>query len=1311
MKSGKLPVKMKNIIKIVLMFLLFILALASVLAVDRFISVNGSDSNNGQTPGTAWLTVDKAFANWTSDGLSGNLYIATNSTTTEFNDNSGSTFTGSNMHILPYNNARPKMMLVISNFYSLTTTWTSENSTYNVWTAGFATGSTEMYATENSTKEVLYVYPDNASAHNASQPNYGIRFEGTPDVIYLRMNDTRNPNSIPFLISKNDGWTVTGSSNLIIEGMAFYGGQNCIKTTSGSGLQIINNTFYCAKPLSVQGIGNVTIKDNVIFEKHGNYSWQHTKDYSAANERTAIYIINGLANITVSGNIISGFYNGIYTQASAITQFPSLQVIYNNISDVYDDAIEIENFHNGGNWSRNKINDSYVAVSVSPAAGTTPRSLIEYNVLDSRKNIWFSGTGTFNTAECFKILGTTAASNFTINHNTCIGRGTFNASQPTYLRDTNWTNNLIVTNSTYGRALEGSGLYSNGVIWDYNLYHSRDSGALLRWMDSATNSTSYNTLAAYKATAGYNGVWEVHGLNQDPLFYNFDANDFRPNSTSAVCTAASDGTYLGALACADVVAPGNITNVTIPSYNNQSIYLFWTNPSDSDLNHTEIYANGVFITNATGNSYNVTGLTSDTSYNFVLRPVDYYANRGNNASINGTTLANSFTPGGCELTITRFTSQATLFNTTLSNSSRMYNVTFCQKPYIVNATITVQNFNTSNNITLNETNAPTCTGSVTGCANAYDDNFGTSASISIPGTGYAYHNYENIFSHKTNISIYYSCGASASTLSLDCSNVDYLNLFTENAPCGTSFRELNLQQCDNGGAYQFRTYMDASFGGSSQLIDIIPRYYFAHNITANNLSIHSDYYAGRQTKTINFTSAARNTSSTVMYVNLSYIGNITWQSNITLDIVYNKTINVSIRSASNTSQILNPTCTYNGNTVYPYSTLLNYTSSLSNALACNASGYSDATFDIVPVADAFNLTMSSATLFLTILDEETDRQISENVTLTVLSSQSIVNYTVIAGGINISSLPNGEIELRYGSGLYVVRSYFATISSNTSIDLYTLKNTSATLILFYIPDERGNPVFNGTLKMQRQFANRSDIWRTVAMEKIDDNGISGIYLVANDVYYKFLIEKAGVMLATYGPQKVFSSPVTLQAPTLENVLRSLVSVRDSITTSLVWNNVTNVVTYTWNDASGITQQGCLEVFQITAFARQSKASSCGSSAAGSIDINTTSFLINATYQARGYIVTSTTYSEPITDILFKVFGRQHDTYGRFGLYAAYLLIGTLFLAGLFFSFSMALIFSGVGMFFAQAIGLAFFGPQLIVTFLIIGFVIAVANRI
>ena len=66
----------------------------------------------------------------------------------------------------------------------------------------------------------------------------------------------------------------------------------------------------------------------------------------------------------------------------------------------------------------------------------------------------------------------------------------------------------------------------------------------------------------------------------------------------------------------------NLTNVTGQTRINWT----WTNPADPDFSHVKIYLNGEFRTNVSEPTYNVTGLTPNTTYTIGTRTVDESGN-------------------------------------------------------------------------------------------------------------------------------------------------------------------------------------------------------------------------------------------------------------------------------------------------------------------------------------------------------------------------------------------------------------------------------------------------------------------------------------------------------------------------------------------------------------------------------------------------------------------------------------------------------------------------------------------------------------
>jgi len=71
----------------------------------------------------------------------------------------------------------------------------------------------------------------------------------------------------------------------------------------------------------------------------------------------------------------------------------------------------------------------------------------------------------------------------------------------------------------------------------------------------------------------------------------------------------------------DLTPPSTIENLH-PTPSSTHINWTWTNPSDPDFNHTEIYLNNIHQTNTSANFFNATSLTPNTEYTISTRTVD-----------------------------------------------------------------------------------------------------------------------------------------------------------------------------------------------------------------------------------------------------------------------------------------------------------------------------------------------------------------------------------------------------------------------------------------------------------------------------------------------------------------------------------------------------------------------------------------------------------------------------------------------------------------------------------------------------------------
>jgi PKD repeat protein len=115
----------------------------------------------------------------------------------------------------------------------------------------------------------------------------------------------------------------------------------------------------------------------------------------------------------------------------------------------------------------------------------------------------------------------------------------------------------------------------------------------------------------------------------------------------------------------DTTPPSSITNPHSTS-GTTHINWTWTNPLDSDFNHTEIYLNGIFQTNTSAEFFNATGLIPNTEYEISTRTVDDLGNI-NETWVNDTTMTHGTPPvSNASGPYTGIEGQAIIFNASAS---------------------------------------------------------------------------------------------------------------------------------------------------------------------------------------------------------------------------------------------------------------------------------------------------------------------------------------------------------------------------------------------------------------------------------------------------------------------------------------------------------------------------------------------------------------------------------------------------------------------------------------------------------------------
>jgi len=155
------------------------------------------------------------------------------------------------------------------------------------------------------------------------------------------------------------------------------------------------------------------------------------------------------------------------------------------------------------------------------------------------------------------------------------------------------------------------------------------------------NATDEEMLANITFYWNYSGTWQSNetvnliGTSNQTTFTKTNLNNGAVLWNCRACDNASQCSFGTAnwtvtvnYTAPDTTPPATVTNLINRSQTSSSIYWNWTNPADSDFNHTEVWINETFYANVykPANYYNATGLQSNTTYQIQTRTADHRGN-------------------------------------------------------------------------------------------------------------------------------------------------------------------------------------------------------------------------------------------------------------------------------------------------------------------------------------------------------------------------------------------------------------------------------------------------------------------------------------------------------------------------------------------------------------------------------------------------------------------------------------------------------------------------------------------------------------
>ncbi len=433
-------------------------------------------------------------------------------------------------------------------------------------------------------------------------------------------------------------------------------------------------TLTSVNGASVTYIVAASANDNAIYLNHDNITIDGFTISGANIQSHGIYTYSN--NNTISNNIISGNYNGV-----TLRIFKNNRMINNTISNNSYRGIGLF-FSTGNSIINNTCKDnSYENINLYHSDGNTlinntlTASQLGITIESSRDNIFRNNSiitlygisldNSPNDIDTSNTINGKSIYYLKNQRNISIGAAAdpgmihcLNCTNIT-VKDLNLTGNVYAIhfcNTTYS-TIENNSLIRNS--YGINLFDSNHNRIV-------NNRLYLNRYSFYFDGARENLIYNnsLNSTKDSRFFNNCTGNIWNTTKTAGQNIAGGsylggnywlklDGTGFSQINNTDLngdgicdeaytIYPGQIDHLPlVPSYmippasitalsgSRKGITWInwtWTNPTDTDFNHTMIYLNGTFKENTTGTYYNATGLDEYTDYIIQTRTVDRVGN-------------------------------------------------------------------------------------------------------------------------------------------------------------------------------------------------------------------------------------------------------------------------------------------------------------------------------------------------------------------------------------------------------------------------------------------------------------------------------------------------------------------------------------------------------------------------------------------------------------------------------------------------------------------------------------------------------------
>jgi hypothetical protein len=229
-----------------------------------------------------------------------------------------------------------------------------------------------------------------------------------------------------------------------------------------------------------------------------------------------------------------------------------------------------------------------------------------------------------------------------------------------------------------------------------------------------------------------------------------------------------------------------------------------------------------------------------------------------------------------------------------------------------------------------------------------------------------------------------------------------------------------------------------------------------------------------------------------------------------------------------------------------------------------------------------------------------------------------------------------------------------------NIPLFLAATTTTDVVTIRVVDQNYNALPGAIVNIQ-EWNIGTNTYDTIGMVTTSSTGQGIMNLELYNIWYRAVI--------TYNGQIVETTQVQKLSGTTWQIIVSLGTTNpypifDNIPTTLTFNNLTNITTFSFADTSGYTQTGCLNVYNSTALGYELINQECVNSNSGIIDYLFTS---NGNYWVTGNILLNSNGSnanQQTNEIFVRLgTGTITKTVSPYGKVVSLMLIGTSGLLG------------------------------------------------